>query len=291
MPKLKIGKTYYVLHNTTYQPDKSLSLGRIFTSPLHLENPLNKGKIPAFDKELNLYESMVKSNEAVHLLKSRSGKFSIFAKFLSIAKISADADYETSGGAEYFVKTLKTEHINPGEGFVQKCFDMKGVKSYLASNLDGKPFKKPIFMITGVKTAHGAKFKGLAKRNKIGGMGGSGDVSGQGTGPEIGTEASIARKNEITDEWEDSEDFVFAVRLHEVFYEAEAVLRTQLKGGGQLMGADTYDDIALVEDNQPQIAVAGNVSKKDADPKRFGLEVEIGQEDSDSDDHCTFTVV
>jgi hypothetical protein len=94
---------------------------------------------------------------------------------------------------------------------------MKCVKSYLASTRDGKPFKKPLFMITGVKTAHGAKFNGFARKKKGASLSGSGDVSGLGTGPKIGGEAGLARQNEAAVKWEGSDDFVFAVRVHEIF--------------------------------------------------------------------------
>jgi hypothetical protein len=103
----------------------------------------------------------------------------------------------------------------PKDEYIQKAIEAASVVRYLEKSR----YRKPVFLITGVKTVTGAKSKTAKKR------GGGGNVSAEvdgtmwssGTVPVGGgPEFEIQRENVETTEWSASSDFVFAFRVRKV---------------------------------------------------------------------------
>lgn len=270
--------TYFVLSDTTFQPNKSLSLGRIVKSPSDLADPLNPGKLSQIDKEQ--IETVLKTDVTIKLSNQNSGKLSIFAKFASVAGASARAGYENSGGAEYIVKKLETKHFNPDEEFLKACFEMKGVKSYLAK----VKFRKPIYMITGVKIAYGAKYNSENMKRKDAAATTSADVSGSGFQASVGGEGEFKKEKGTNVAWDGSDDFVFAVRLHEVLYEGSEVIGKEALRGGQLYSLDSEEIVVDATNKKQKIARLRMLVKREVDPKVFKLKAEAGVEDGDEEE-------
>lgn len=110
---------------------------------------------------------------------------------------------------------MDTTQFVPKEDYVQKCIEAVPVRRYL----DRSRYRKPVYIITGLKTVTGAKAKSHKSRAIGGNLGfevdgtiWSGGTVPVGGGPEI---EGRAKKKERTT-WEGSSDFVLAFRVRKV---------------------------------------------------------------------------
>ncbi|RFN51774.1 hypothetical protein FIE12Z_3977 [Fusarium flagelliforme] len=124
--------------------------------------------------------------------------------------VSSTSDQET-----FFFKTLETTHFIPTTEYLQKCVEAETLQRYLEIT----SYRKPVYIITGVKVVTGAEVN-TSKSGTIGGditvevdgtvwTGGSVPIGG-GSGIEGKTAKSQGTK------WEGSGDFVFAFRVSKV---------------------------------------------------------------------------
>ncbi|KAH7198905.1 uncharacterized protein B0J16DRAFT_331335 [Fusarium flagelliforme] len=121
----------------------------------------------------------------------------------------------TSDQETFFFKTLETTHFIPTTEYLQKCVEAETLQRYLEIT----SYRKPVYIITGVKVVTGAEVN-TSKSGTIGGditvevdgtvwTGGSVPIGG-GSGIEGKTAKSQGTK------WEGSGDFVFAFRVSKV---------------------------------------------------------------------------
>lgn len=110
---------------------------------------------------------------------------------------------------------IETTQFSPREDFFQRCIEAAPVRRFLEKSR----YRKPIYIVTGLKVVTGARAKTLTSKSIQGSLGvdvdgtiWSGGVVPVGGGPEIS--GAISRKESTS--WEQSSDFVLAYRLRKV---------------------------------------------------------------------------
>jgi hypothetical protein len=145
----------------------------------------------------------------------------------------------------YAFDRLETTQFIPKEAYLQKCIDAEPVRRYL----DKSRYRKPVYVITGLKTVTGASAKSLRARVVGGGLGAAidGTVLSGGSVP-VGGGPQIAWKQDTkgVTSWEGSSDFVFAFRLQKVLVERKT---------GAVKKGEDYKSGAMLEHEVERIDV------------------------------------
>lgn len=115
----------------------------------------------------------------------------------------------------YAFERVDTSQFVPKEDYIQRCIEAEAVRRYL----DRSRYRKPIYVITGIKTVYGAKAKSYVSRACSGKLGVSvdGTLWSGATVPvslEPGVEGNGEAKSGTS--WEGSSDFVFAFRVRKI---------------------------------------------------------------------------
>ncbi|KAF8866266.1 hypothetical protein BDZ45DRAFT_640399 [Acephala macrosclerotiorum] len=204
---------YFYAPTWEYPPAGPIKIGNVITSIKKPEQPLYTAPLPL---ESEVYLS-TKSHVEYSKEKSREGKFSILTKFLSILGfgVGVGADWDNSNENVFKFERVETTQIIPKEEYIQKCIESAPVRRYL----DNSRYRKPIYIITGLKVVIGAKAESHKSRSLGGKLGvevdgtiWSGGTVPVGGGPEI----ELKNKRKEGTSWEGSSDFVFAFRVRKV---------------------------------------------------------------------------
>jgi hypothetical protein len=193
--------------------------------------------------------------------KLRGGKFSILTKFLSFLGIGADVGAEldnrwenpcsdqhdmfaiddTSLAETFSFDTIETSQFSPTTPYLQGCLEAEGVRRFLQI----ARYRKPVYVITGVKVVTGAKAESLKSHS----VGANLEVELDGTvwsgvpvsgGP--GLEGKAGSK--ASTKWSATDDFVFAFRVTKV---------VAGKLPGQVLKEEEYRKGAMLESKQESI--------------------------------------
>lgn len=157
---------------------------------------------------------------------------------------------------------LETIQFFPREDYIRTCVEVGAVRRFLEKSR----YKKPVYIITGLKIVRGASAKTLAGRSVGGSLGveidgtvwsgGSVPVSG---GPEIS--ATVSQRQGTS--WDGSSDFVLAYRVRKVKVSRKGVvMKAEDYTTGAMLGHDSVEierpdlDI-LVEDLDATEGVEG----------------------------------
>ncbi|KAF9875113.1 hypothetical protein CkaCkLH20_07379 [Colletotrichum karsti] len=197
-----------------YPPGGAIRLGNVITSVKKPHRPLFCVPPPG-DSDVSTTE---KKSVQYTKEKLRSGRFSILTKFLSILGLGVDigAEIDNSDEERFIFKTLETTQFTPSAQYVQKSIESDNVRRFLQN----ARYRKPVYIITGVKIVRGAE----ANTSRSRGLGGTFAVEVDGTllsggavpiGGGPGTEGRVGNKTATS--WEGSSDFVFAFRVSKVF--------------------------------------------------------------------------
>jgi hypothetical protein len=84
-----------------------------------------------------------------------SGRIGIWATFLQVVGVAGDLSYEQKRDSSeaYHCASLETDHFVPDDKHIFDSLQNKEVKAYISASW----WKKPVYMITGLKTAKGFK--------------------------------------------------------------------------------------------------------------------------------------
>ncbi|KAI1488414.1 hypothetical protein F5X96DRAFT_83541 [Biscogniauxia mediterranea] len=236
-------------------PAGPIQLGSVITSVKRPERPLYTAPPPT--------ESEVFCSEKRHFTfsteKLRAGRFGIFTRFLSmVLGVGADAgvDWESSDISLFTFDTLETTQFLPKPSYLQACVAAEPVRCYLSKSR----YRKPVYVITGLKTVSGAKAKSFRTRAVGGNL--SAEVDGSpwsgipvSGGPEVGGK----KENRQDVAWESGSDFVFAFRVRKVLVARETGKVTRekdYKAGAML-------ESALEKANEPEIIVVADGEAED----------------------------
>ncbi|KAL1860722.1 hypothetical protein Daus18300_009065 [Diaporthe australafricana] len=213
--------------------------------PIKLGNVIASVKTP----ELSLYTAQVAEDETYSTEKRgveisddklRDGKFSILTKMMSFLGVGVDVSPSGSKSHEktFAFDKIETTQFSPREDFIRRCVETSAVRRFL----EVSRYRRPVFIVTGIKVVRGAK----AKTSKSSSIGGSLGVEVDGTiwsggmvpvsgGPSIS--GTISRKQGTS--WEESSDFVLAYSVRMV----------KVSKGGQVSRDKDYKKGAMLDED------------------------------------------
>lgn len=278
-------KTYFLMPNFNYQPDKYLKLGQLIKSH---DNPLELLSEPL--EPLPERQNLPVRGWGVS--KSDGHRFSIgiFTQFLAqIFGIGADIDATTFKQITSRIDAdeLDTQFFEPNDDYVARSAGRDKVKEYLQQH----PFK-PIFMITGLKIVRGAKYSSTTSTYVEGAAQVGFDASVfSGVPVQAGPKMKVTKSRAEQMWFDGSADFIYAYRLQRVIVTWR---RRTIKNNLYSVGANTLshgDD--LEEENEEVIdediegdAEIEDISLDDCDygsvkpiPSEFELRQAIDEED------------
>ncbi|RSL76624.1 hypothetical protein CEP51_009796 [Fusarium floridanum] len=247
-----------------YPPDGPIKLGNVITSVKNPHRPLFCSPPP---EDSDVFKTEKKSVQYTKE-KLRRGKFSILTKFLSVLGFGIDigAEIERSDEETFVFDTLETTQFIPTPSYIQTCIESNNVRHFL----DLSKYRKPVYIITGLKVVTGAQANTIKSRS-IGGAVGvevdatiwTGGAVPIGGGPGVETEVG----NKTSTKWEGSSDFVFAFRVSKVRVG---------KATGKVVSEGEYREGAMLEKEEgtvkgPELSVMG-VEQPDAGAEGFDVE-------------------
>ncbi|KAM0546215.1 hypothetical protein ACHAPJ_011001 [Fusarium lateritium] len=248
-------------------PNGPIKLGNVISSVKRPDQPLFCYP-PSEDTDIFKTE---KKSVQYAKEKLKSGRFSILTKFLSVFGFGVDvgAEVERSDEETFVFQTLETTHFIPTAAYLQKCIEADRVRRHLEISR----FRKPVYVITGLKVVTGAEANTLKSRTLGGNL--SAEVDGtvwSGGAVPIGGGPGIEGKvtNSQRTKWEGSSDFVFAVRLSKVVVKKGEINEEEYRKGAML------DDGWKV--NQPDLSI---VSVEEPDAKAEGFDEEKLMDDDE----------
>ncbi|KAL1596527.1 hypothetical protein SLS60_009174 [Paraconiothyrium brasiliense] len=248
---------YYFAPTWDYPPEGPIKLGNIISSSKKPHRPLANLVPVDTDVMTTNKESVTYSKE-----KMRSRDFSILASFLSFLGAGADAGIRRgkSNLQNFSFDSVETVQVNPTDAYLQKCVEDDRVRLFLDN---AAIFRKPIYIITGVKIAKGVRAKSQASTSagvmlgvQVDGTVLSGGAIPIGGGPSMETESSQG----TTVSWETSQEFVLAYRLSKVRVDRTGAVKTEeeyrkgalLEHNPEIVDLPTYT-IAGTELSSPEV--------------------------------------
>jgi hypothetical protein len=160
-------------------------------------------------------------------------------------------NFYRASNAEYRIDTLQTRYIDPSdlevEHHIHRALRDYRVWRYLAKT----SFRKPVFIITGVKVATGARSRTFESH----GNGQSVNVGIDGTpwGAPVEFGPNVVHQTMSTDNvsWNDREPYVFAYRLHKILVSAStSEISMELYDKGALYGVENDNSVRAPEYNR-----------------------------------------
>ncbi|KAJ2987377.1 hypothetical protein NUW58_g4378 [Xylaria curta] len=246
-------------------PSGPIQLGNVITSLKAPERPLCKAPKPVSEIFSSSQKKVTFSKE-----KLRDGRFGIFGRFLAmvlglgvdvtagweskyvfisflslidrivfpIARIHmwANGPFVYSDVSRFIFEALETTQFCPDDSYLQACVAAEPVQRYLSKSR----YRKPIYIITGLKTVSGAKVESLRTRVVDGGISPEVDAtvwSGVPVGGGIEAGGQVGNRGAVA--WEAASDFVFAFRVQKIMVEKRtgAVSSEDYKKGALLDAA------------------------------------------------------
>ncbi|KAJ4186487.1 hypothetical protein NW755_007782 [Fusarium falciforme] len=254
-----------------YPPGGPIKLGNVITSVKNPHRPLFCSPPP---EESDIFRTEKKSVQYTKE-KLRRGRFSILTKFLNVLGFGIDigAEIDRSDEETFVFDTLETTQFIPTPSYVQTCVEGKNVRDFL----ERSKYRKPVYIITGLKVVTGAQANTIKSRSVGGAVGvevdatiWTGGAVPIGGGP--GVEGEVG--NKVSTKWEGSSDFVFAFRVSKVRV-GEAP--------GQVLSEKEHREGAMLEreytkPKDPELSVL-EVEQPDARAEGFDLEEVMDDED------------
>ena len=232
-------KKYFLAPSWDYTPgDGRIAIGNLITDPTDAVPPMVSAKSGDIDatKVLKSHKTGVEWTRQ----RQKEKRFGIWTRFLALLGIGVNAGVSRDSSKDTvskFEKMVTEELILDGseESYVREAIKATNVKRYLERNR----FKKPLYMIVGVKWVTGAAAKSATARDKSDKLSVSLDATGEGIPLSIGPEASISRASGNALSFEGSSDAVIAFRVRRVRIRKEGDIDMREYSDGALLGVDS----------------------------------------------------
>lgn len=201
----------WILAPADIQPNTTITLGKLIVNPLTPEGP------PYLDPALPIPPGATTefnypwTREVSH---ERSGMVGLFGSFMANVGLGGDvsAQFDRQSKSRVEVARLQTVKFEPGDEYLEKTLNGKLNLRFLKET----GYRKPIYVVTGLKVAYGGKTT-MSKGKGTGGEGNFG-ISPGVPGLELGPKAGLSWKNEESEEIGEPIDFVYAFRVNKVHY-------------------------------------------------------------------------
>ncbi|KAF8866586.1 hypothetical protein BDZ45DRAFT_277047 [Acephala macrosclerotiorum] len=233
-------KTYFLTPGWDF-PVGSIQLGSVISDPSFPHRSLTEDNPVSIDTKVH---SSHKYDFSDTIDKSKSNKFGLWAQFLQVFGLGAEASVSFDRGSidKYAFKHMRTEWFLPSKAFAKACLEATNVADFLEQT----EYERPVYIITGLKTVEGASVttvsnKGRGIRAKIGFDGTPAAVP-----VTIGPEADHKKKEADTTSFKKSSPVVFAFQLSEMWCKEgsdDVVLKDHTKGA--LFGVGEQKELDL----------------------------------------------
>ncbi|KAF9772459.1 hypothetical protein IL306_009844 [Fusarium sp. DS 682] len=238
--------TYHVAPSFTIPPFPKghLHLGTIVEDLAHYD-PINQGsenRVPIPDDE---WYSDKKKDVSVSIRESIGGEGSILAKVLD-RSIGGDASLKGQRHNDdvYKIETLETVYFYPQPSYIKKCLQLQDVKDFHEMT----KHKDPMYLITGLKIAHGAtistdrgrEMEGKAEagvRNAVGPL----DL-------QVGGKLGASSASGFVSSFAEPADFVLGIQVKKIYHK-----RAFLIGTPALATKRVVKNAVLVDDDEVEI--------------------------------------
>ena len=205
--------TYFLAPSCDFPADGLITLGSIITHPKTPQKSLNHRNNQRVAVPADEIQESFKDNWKDAIKVARHNKVTLWASFLQmILGFGTDASVGVTQGRDdvYKFRQLETRFFEPDAGYIETSLKAEGVITYTSATR----YKKPVYMVTGVKIARGASvtsntLKGYEAMLKVGFDGTTligVPISG---GPKV--ETSSMKGREV--KFDNSSDYVFAYRV------------------------------------------------------------------------------
>jgi hypothetical protein len=257
---------YFFTPTNDTPPNGPIALGNIIESPLFADQPLNKTPIPIQPTDIVKHE---KKNYTLKRDKQYNGRLGVFLSFLlQILSIGGDGSVDGSWGDndELTAKLLETRSFVPSLEYLRQSYQNATVQRFILKSKTWTGSSK-LYMVTGLKIAHGASFavEKIREGNVKLHVGVDGTNAGipVTVGPDVETGMKISQKESFGD----ADPFVFAFRLQQIIITAEKDIEHKPFTKGAPLGVGTDDHGAT----GPEIRVS-RLESGDADARELDLE-------------------
>ena len=170
----------------------------------------------------------------------KSGVLGLWAKFIGIDGIGAEASIsaERSDNDTYKFAGVDTEYFFPSARYVSQCMELSDVQDYLK----GYNYKKPVYLITGLKVAKGASVR-LEEGTKVSAKAEIGLNNPGGTNIQAGPKAEGTVENSTMFAFKESSDIVVGIQCLKLYYKTpwlsgEKKLKEELYTSGATFVSD-----------------------------------------------------
>lgn len=220
-----------------YSPDGTLQVGQILVDPFDPSYSLMPGgplPVPEGIKKEHSYQTNV-------AVDSKEDLAVIFGLWVSVAGlpvgVNVGANASRSEELSWHFDKLTGLIISPSLQYVKDSLNHGDVPSYTKR----WRFSHRLYIITGVRTVHGARLKRKAAQSMGVNQSAEADLSETGAPVSLGEKAEFKKGSEISESFEVASDFVYAYRLSEVNYWGEVSHRPYTKGQLQGEEEEEYD--------------------------------------------------
>ncbi|OBT39276.1 hypothetical protein VE00_10596 [Pseudogymnoascus sp. WSF 3629] len=184
----------------------------------------------------------------------KKGELGIWAQFIGLDGIGAEASISAKKDENdtYKFAGVDTEYFFPSPTYISRCMELPDVQDYLK----GGNYKKPVFLITGLKVAKGVSVH-LKEGTKFSAKAEIGFNNPGGTNIKAGPRIEGTLDNSTSMSFTESSDIVVGIQCLKLHY------KTGLFGGGKKLsdklymgGATFVDDSRHEEERSDNYVVA-----------------------------------
>ncbi|EJT68927.1 hypothetical protein GGTG_13517 [Gaeumannomyces tritici R3-111a-1] len=212
-----------------------------------------------------------KTDVVISHAELRQGRFTILTRFLDVLKFGGGVGWGNNAEALHSYERLVTNQFFPDEDYLQQCLDAPRVRRYLELSRS----KKPVYVITGLKTVHGASAESRTSHSRGGHLKGGVDptLPSGGVAAAVEMNADLSRDRSTGVAWGGSEPFVLAFRVQRVYaHEKTGEIRKQGDyKRGAFLGNETKGDVgdgsvfSVSKTEDPEDEGYGNIEVTEGD--------------------------
>ncbi|KAF7517072.1 hypothetical protein G7054_g13927 [Neopestalotiopsis clavispora] len=203
-------------HTPTYIPTPNwdipansdlVVLGRLIKDPKDPQSKIpESGVSPILASAIYQGE---KTDWETTLEKMHSGTIGLWAKCMQLVGGGLSFNQVKSSMENHRFSVLETKYFLPGDEYLSRALEDPGTRAYLQVH----NWRKPVYLITGIKTARGASVRTDQKTSRSTRIELKADATTVGANVEMGPEANwdLGKKSDIS--YGGSTDYIFAYQL------------------------------------------------------------------------------
>ncbi|KAF2106154.1 hypothetical protein BDV96DRAFT_591532 [Lophiotrema nucula] len=260
--------TYHLPPNfsTAPPPKGPFHLGTVLKNFEQKEQmvPLNQGTDKRIKIDTEIYSDH-KGTFTATRIQLKSGELGLWAKVMGIQGIGAEANISAARNATdtYSFDDLDTEYFHPTSNYISSCIALPDVDGYFR----GGRYKKPVYLITGLKVAKGVTVK-VERSHNIEGKISAGINTPDGS-VQVGPKAGAKVENTPGYAFTESSDIVVGIQCLKLYHHKTRLFgRSVLESDYVTTGATFHGD----DDKKPEKKLYNFIAVNPEDYNIAGLE-------------------